>query len=103
VLSAPLRTAPLAHFCCPGSYAAASADVAWTLIGSTTDPATAAGMTTAARSADATRTKNLYVREDHALTELAELQTDLDRGGSTPEGELNPNYMITMAADLRLS
>jgi len=38
-----------------------------------------------ARSADAARPKNLYVREDHALAKLAELQADLGRGGSTPE------------------
>jgi hypothetical protein len=38
-----------------------------------------------ARSPDATRPKNLYIREDHAISKLPELRSGLGRGGSTPE------------------
>ena len=38
-----------------------------------------------ARSSDATRLKNLYIREDHALAKLTELRSGLDRGGPTPD------------------
>jgi site-specific DNA recombinase len=38
-----------------------------------------------ARNTNATRPRNLYVREDHALTKLVVLQTDRGYGGSTPE------------------
>jgi hypothetical protein len=38
-----------------------------------------------ARSSDATRPKNLYIREDHALARLTQLRNGLDRGRPTPE------------------
>ncbi len=38
-----------------------------------------------ARSADAARPKNLYIRADRAISKLGELRNGLDRGGSTPE------------------
>jgi hypothetical protein len=38
-----------------------------------------------ARSVDATRPKNLYIRGDHAISKLTELRSGLGCGGSTPE------------------